>query len=353
MMKSEVGLIPYMFALLLSLMCVWGIHPYLVRLALRKRIVDNPNARKLNRVPVPVLGGVGIFVGFVVAFYSVATIMDIPLPSTYIVVFLLMLGVGLVDDLCDLKPRSKFAMQVLAVLLLYFVCDLRIDNLYGIFGLYELPSEVSLPLTLVACVGLINSINLIDGIDGLSSGYSIVALGLFAIWAIVQDNSVNLLMACALIGALIPFFVYNVFGRKNKMFMGDAGSYLLGIIFCVIVLNIMDSSSNDIRIESTSIPFVLAVLSHPIMDTLRVMVMRICKGYSPFKADKTHLHHALIGKGLKHLTTTLIIIGLDLLVVFAWLGCYKCGLSATSQFIVVIMVAVVCIILPYPLLVKK
>lgn len=344
---------PYLIALLLSATGVWFVHPYLVRFAFKYNVVDKPNARKLNRVPIPVLGGVGVFVGFVIALYVVASVVHILLPNIYIVVLLLMLGVGLFDDLRDLKPYGKFAAQILAVLLLYFVCDLRLDNLHGIFGIYEIPMVISLPLTLFACVGLINSLNLIDGIDGLSSGYSIVASILFAAWTYVQSCNVNLLIVCALIGALVPFFIYNVFGRSYKMFIGDAGSHLLGIIFCIVTLNVVNSPSSEAGIEAALIPFALAVLSHPVFDTLRVMTMRICKGHSPFKADKTHLHHALVEKGLTHLATTLTIVGLNLLVVGAWLVSYKCEMSATIQLLIVVMMSMLCIVLPYFVLTGK
>ena len=263
----------------------------------------------------------------------------------------LMLGVGLVDDICDLSPYTKFSVQILAVLLLYFLCDLRIDNFYGIFGLHEVSMLVSLPLTLVVCVGLINSINLIDGIDGLSSGYSLVASLLFGVWAYMFGDRINLLVSCSLIGALIPFFIYNVFGKTYKMFIGDAGSHLLGIVFCIVALNTIDSPVPS-EMNSALIPFTFAVLSHPIMDTLRVMTMRMCKGKSPFMADKTHLHHALIGQGFSHLATTLIIIGLDLIVVTAWAFCFQQGMSTTTQMLATIAVAILCIVLPYPLLTK-
>lgn len=348
------SLVPCLIALFLSLGIVCVVHPYLVKFALKKNIVDNPNARKLNRVPVPVLGGVGVFLGFVVALYSVTAVMNMQLPNIYIVVLLLMLGVGLVDDLCDLTPKAKFAAQILAVLLLYFFCDLRIDNLYGIFGVYNVSMVMSLPLTLITCVGLVNAINLIDGIDGLSSGYSIVASVLFAVWASVYGIEVNMLILCAIIGALIPFFIYNVFGKRYKMFIGDAGSHLLGIIFCIVLLNTLDSGVSDAAAEPALIPFVVAVLSHPIMDTLRVMTMRICRGYSPFKADKTHLHHALVDKGLSHLATTLAIIALNLFVVAVWYVCYRYTvMSATAQLMVVVTIALLCIVLPYPLLTRK
>lgn len=347
-----IGLLPYIMASVLSAVVVSLVHPLLVKLALWKNIVDKPNARRLNHVPVPVLGGVGVFLGFIVALYTIATMMGIQLPYIYTVLLVLMLGVGFIDDVRDLSPYTKFSVQILAVLLLYFSCDMRIDNLHGIFGLYEIPMYISLPLTLIVCVGLINSINLIDGIDGLSSGYSLMASLLFGAWAYMSGDKINLLISCSLIGALVPFFIYNVFGKKCKMFIGDAGSHLLGIIFCIVSLNTLNDPVSS-KMDSALIPFVFAVLSHPIMDTLRVMTMRMCKGKSPFMADKTHLHHALIGQGISHLATTLIIIGLNLVVVATWAFCYQRGMSATAQLFIAVAAAILCIILPYPLLVKR
>lgn len=346
------GLLPFIIASALAMVVVSLVHPLLVKFALWKNIVDKPNARRLNCVPVPVLGGVGVFLGLIVALYTTAAMTGTQLPDIYIVLFVLMLGVGFIDDVRDLSPYTKFSMQILAVLLLYFSCDLRIDNLHGIFGLHEIPMYISLPLTLVACVGLINSINLIDGIDGLSSGYSLMASFLFGAWAYMFGDETNLLISSSLIGALVPFFIYNVFGKKRKMFIGDAGSHLLGIVFCIVSLNTIDYPVHS-KMDSALIPFVFAVLSHPIMDTLRVMTMRICKGKSPFMADKTHLHHALVGQGLSHLATTLIIIGLNLVVVAIWGLCFQRGLSATAQLLVAIAAATLCIVLPYPLLTKR
>lgn len=347
------GISPYFLAFLLSFGTVILVHPYLVKFAFWKNIVDKPNARRLNRVPVPVLGGVGVFLGFIVALYVVAMIMRIQIPDIYMIVLILMLGVGLVDDLCDLKPYTKFSVQILAVLLLFFLGNLRIDNFFGVFGVHEVSLYISLPLTLIACVGLINSINMIDGIDGLSSGYSIVASLLFGIWAFVYGDRMNVLLSVSLIGALVPFFIYNVYGKRCKMFIGDAGSHLLGIVFCILTLNTLAYPLYDVKSPVNPIPFVFAVLSHPIMDTLRVMIMRISKGVSPFKADKTHLHHALVAKGLSHLSTTLIIIGLNMLVVSVWLGCFLCGFSTTKQLLIVVAAAVVSIVSPYPLITKN
>ncbi|MBQ5663704.1 MAG: hypothetical protein IIV19_04655, partial [Bacteroidaceae bacterium] len=169
------------------------------------------------------------------------------------------------------------------------------------------------------------------------------------VYGYMHNNDLNILIAIATIGALIPFFIYNVFGTKNKMFIGDAGSHFLGIIFCILTLNVIhtDGAIDNILESSGYIPFCLAVMAHPVMDTLRVMTMRICNGSSPFKADKTHLHHAIINMGISHFKTTLLIIALNLIVVAAWYTTYATGQSSTTQFIVTFCAAVTSIIIPY------
>ena len=138
------------------------------------------------------------------------------------------------------------------------------------------------------------------------------------------------------------------------MFIGDAGSHFLGIIFCLLTLNIIHSDSTTYSPQENNdyIPFCLAVMALPVMDTLRVMTMRICNGNSPFKADKTHLHHAIINTGLTHFKTTLLIIGLNLAVVLSWYIAYTTGQTTTTQLIVTICAAVATIIAPYFILVK-
>lgn len=332
----------------ISFVTVFLLHPYLVKIALLKDIVDKPNARRLNHVPIPVLGGVGVFSGFVFALYLCSSIYDVAIPNIYIIVFMTMLGVGLLDDILDFKPISKFLVQIIAITLLMFFCDLKIDNLYGVFGVYELSEYISIPLTLFACVGLINAINLIDGIDGLASGYGIAAAAMFCMFGYYRYNDVNILLSTSIIGALVPFFVYNVFGKQNKMFIGDAGSHLLGIIFCLLVLNVISCNNCIPEYEDNCIiAFCFAVMAHPVMDTLRVMIMRLLSGCSPFKADKTHLHHAIISMGFSHVRTTVIIIALNLTVVAIWYISFIFCLSATLQLAITFCSSLLFIVSPY------
>ena len=335
-------------AFIASFLIVILLHPQLVKLALRKDIVDKPNARRLNRTPIPVLGGIGVFVAFIIGIFICAATFSITLPVVCLTAMATMLAVGLMDDIKDLKPKTKFIIQACIIAIIIFVCDMKIDNLHGILGIYTLPDYISIPLTLFACVGLINSINLIDGIDGLSSGYAIAASIMFFIFGQVQGNITNIIISASLIGALIPFFTYNVFGKKNKMFIGDSGSHFLGIAFCILTLKTLNSNNAmNITMDNSVATFCLAVMAHPVMDTLRVMTMRICNGNSPFKADKTHLHHAIINMGVSHLATTLIIISLNMAVVVIWYATFAAGLSANTQFIATLLSSILFIVTPY------
>ena len=333
---------------IISMAVVYLVHPLLVKLALKKDIVDKPNARRLNRIPIPVLGGVGVFLGFMASLPTTAAITGTAIPYICIAAIIAIFCMGLVDDIKDLRPSTKFIIQITAIALLTTLCDLRIDNLHGVLGIYEIADYISIPLTIFACVGLINAINLIDGIDGLSSGYCIASGVIFFVFSAIQGNYTNMLMSSAIVGALVPFFFFNVFGKKNKMFIGDSGSHLLGVIFSILTLRaIHDYNPADANINSGIMAFCLAVMAHPVMDTLRVMSQRISKGTSPFKADKTHLHHAIISLGFSHLQTTLIITGLNLLVIATWHITFVNGLTPTVQFFTTLAAAVFFIVTPY------
>lgn len=339
-------------AFIISFVVVILLHPMLVKLALKRDIVDKPNARRLNRTPIPVLGGIGVFAGFTTSLLFTATSQSIDISYIGLIAVGIMLIVGLIDDIKDLMPKTKFMAQIIIIVALILICDMKIDNLHGVFGIYEIPNYISVPLTIFSCVGLINSINLIDGIDGLSSGYAIAASVIFLIFGYAQNNPANILIASSIIGALIPFFVFNVFGKKNKMFIGDSGSHSLGLIFCIITLGIINSTAGNTEISSSVIPFCLAVMAHPVMDTLRVMTMRIINGNSPFKADKTHLHHAIISTGASHLLTTTIIIALNMAVISTWYATFVNGMTATVQLIATLCSGIVFIVLPYYLITK-
>ena len=345
-------LVPFVAALIAS----FWVFPKILRISLKNNIVDNPNARKLQRVPVPVLGGMVVQFGILVALCVCQLFVDCSSLFTVVLAMSIMLYVGTMDDILNISANVRFVLEILVALMIIYTCDYSLDSLHGLWGIYDLSPYVSVPLTIVTVVGIVNAINLIDGVDGYSSGYCIMACLIFGFLFLMNGDESMVMLAVVCVASLIPFFLHNVFGRASKMFIGDGGTLLMGCVMSIFVLNVLKSDTLCVLYCEWGIglvPLALAILCIPVFDTVRVMTMRMCKGKSPFMADKTHLHHALIGQGISHLATTLIIIGLNLVVVATWAFCYQRGMSATAQLFIAVAAAILCIILPYPLLVKR
>jgi hypothetical protein len=188
---------------------------------------------------------------------------------------------------------------------------------------------------------MINAINLIDGVDGLSSGFCIMASSLFGIMFYFAGNGSMLVLAAVAIGALIPFFFHNVFGRTSKMFIGDGGTLLMGIILSTFVIRTLTHGTSCASLDPNLglIPFTISVMSIPVFDTLRVMSIRILRGKSPFSPDKTHLHHLFIEMGFSHIGTTVSILSFNTLIVACWWLSYRLGCSVEWQLYIVLILA--------------
>lgn len=331
-------IIPFFTALLL----VGWIHPRLVKIALLKNIVDNPDARKLQRTPVPVLGGVAVFFGVVIAIGCMSSVVDCSGLPVVIMAMMAMLYTGTMDDILSLSPGLRFVIEIVVVLLLIFVGGYCIDDYHGLWNIGRFSYWCAVPLTVVAAVGIINAINLVDGVNGLSSGYCIMACLIFGTLFFLAGEAPMTILAAVSVGALIPFFLHNVFGKTSKMFIGDGGTLVMGVVMSVFVIAILQNGSRVAAYVNPNVglvPFTLAVLSVPVFDTLRVMSTRILKGTSPFRPDKTHLHHMFIDLGCSHVATTLAILGVNMFVVLCWWALEASGFSIAVQLYAVIAVS--------------
>lgn len=331
-------IIPFFIALLL----VGWIHPRLVKIALLKNIVDNPDARKLQRTPVPVLGGVAVFFGVVIAIGCMSSVVDCSGLPVVIMAMMAMLYTGTMDDILSLSPGLRFVIEIVVVLLLIFVGGYCIDDFHGLWNIGRFSYWCAVPLTVVAAVGIINAINLVDGVNGLSSGYCIMACLIFGTLFFLAGEAPMTILAAVSVGALIPFFLHNVFGKTSKMFIGDGGTLVMGVVMSVFVIAILQNGSRAAAYVDPNVglvPFTLAVLSVPVFDTLRVMSTRILKGTSPFRPDKTHLHHMFIDLGCSHVATTLAILGVNMFVVLCWWALEASGFSIAVQLYAVIAVS--------------
>lgn len=290
------------------------ITPFIARLAKKQDFVDKPGYRKIHNNAIPNLGGIVIFFGFL---FSV--LLFIPLQEklkAFLAGSIIILLLGVVDDIADLKPLQKFIIQMVPALLFLIYHRENINqfislklaglNIFG-FLLY--------PVLLFWMVGITNSINLIDGLDGLATGVSIISLITFlAIGFIVNGGylSYNLLNS-ALLGSMIAFFRYNFY--PAQIFLGDSGSTFSGFL--------ISGSAILLVISSNKVAFLLIpvlTLALPITDTFFAMWRRYKSHTSIFQADQGHLHHRLLRRGISHRSVVLI------LLVFSCI----CGLLALS-----------------------
>ena len=329
-------LLPFVIAFIAT---KW-IFPKALNIALVKNIVDNPNARKLQRTPVPILGGLTIFFGMTMGIASAIMQGDYVDIFPVLVSMILILIIGTIDDIIDLTPSFRFLIEIMIVLVLIFSSGASLNDFHGLWGFWEVPMWFSLMLTIVAAVGMINAINLIDGVDGLSSGFCIMASSLFGIMFYFAGNG-SMLVAAVAIGALIPFFFHNVFGRTSKMFIGDGGTLLMGIILSTFVIRTLTHGTSCASLDPNLglIPFTISVMSIPVFDTLRVMSIRMLRGKSPFSPDKTHLHHLFIEMGFSHIGTTVSILSFNTLIVACWWLSYRLGCSVEWQLYIVLILA--------------
>ncbi len=338
---TTIALLTIAFAV--SLVLVACIHSRVVKLAVKYNIVDKPGNRKLQKVPVPVLGGVAVFCGVAVGLIVASWFADLHVMWVVVPVMAVMLVIGLLDDLFGLSPWFRLTVEIGMVFCLVFFGGFCIDDFHGLEHVYEIPFRVALPLTVFAAVGIVNAINLIDGVNGLSSGFCVMASILFGAFFYTVGNVPMVLLAGVSAGALIPFFLHNVFGRKSRMFIGDSGTLAMGIVMSVFVCEVLRHDAAYVVDDRFGlIPFTLAVLCIPVFDTLRVMLTRIWHHTSPFHADKTHLHHMFIQLGCSHPMTTLAILTLNSGVVFCWWMLVVLGASVDVQCLAVVGLSLLC-----------
>ena len=274
------------------------------KIFIQKNIIDNINDRSSHTVKATRSGGIAIFSSlFIISafnyFYSVEIF-----NYSLIVPISLMLIVGLYDDIYKLDFKLKFIFQIIAAKII-IDNGLIIDNLHGIFGVFELDRITAQLITIFFTVAIINSINFIDGIDGLA--ITIVSFFIIAFEFFSSSNTEFSYLSIIIISSITPLFYFN-FQRDNKVFLGDSGSLFLGVLISIYVLKVLSQEYIIIeKYDLNKIIFVISILFYPIIDIVRIVFKRLSEGKSPFEADKEHIHH-LILRGVKsHFFTTLII----------------------------------------------
>lgn len=343
----------HLLIFLSSLLVVSFSIPSIIYVAFRKRLFDAPNEdRKIHKKIIPNLGGVAIFTGFL--FSTSLFIKSSLLPEAGIVLAsgIILFVVGLKDDLVGMSPLKKLMAQVLAALIIAVLADIRLKSLFGVLGIFEIAYPVSIALTVFIVVAIVNAFNLVDGIDGLAGGIGLVVSITYALLFFLMGDLGWSFMATALGGALVGFLIYNV--SPAKIFMGDTGSLLVGLIAAVLSIQFIELSSiHTVKAVNLGIhaspALVLAILVIPIFDTTRVFTLRILKRQSPFTADRNHLHHRLIDLKLSHTSSALILLGVNVALILFALSLQKLG---TFPLVLAIASAVVVANISLTLLLK-
>ncbi|MFN8252540.1 MAG: MraY family glycosyltransferase [Ferruginibacter sp.] len=291
--------------------------PVIIQITKSKKLFDEPDERKVHKTVIPTLGGVGIFAGFIIA-----TLMGVPsnitselqyFAAASIVIFFL----GLKDDILILSASKKFIGQLLAAGIIIKFGGIQLNNMHGFLGIYEIPRIASIVLTIFTIIVITNSFNLIDGVDGLAGSLGVLTTLVFGTYFYMAGQLTYAVMAFALTGATIGFLIYNF--SPAKIFMGDTGSLLLGLINSVLVIKFINVAGNPaVKVPLEAAPAIgVAILMIPLFDTLRVFTLRILDRRSPFSPDRSHVHHFLLDLGFNHRMITFTCVGVNILFIAA------------------------------------
>ena len=327
-----------------AMLAVFWIYFKMLSVAHAKGLVDNPGARKLQKRPVPVVGGLCVLFGVICAVLVGSCLMDCSKLVPILMAMVVMTGVGALDDFEGLTAKIRLLIEVVIVLALIYGGGGCIDDLHGTWGIDGFSWYVGVPFTVFACVGIINAINMIDGVNGLSSGLCFTCSLLFAYVFYRGQDWQHAMLCLSMAAGLFPFLLHNVMGKTSKMFLGDAGTMMMGVLMAWCVIQVLRSDSTSNWVEShrgmNVVALTLAILSVPVFDTVRVMLLRIFQGRSPFAADKTHLHHLLYTYSASHSLTSLGEIFLNLFICLCFAVAYWLHWGLDVQLYVVIAASI-------------
>ncbi|QTN38510.1 undecaprenyl/decaprenyl-phosphate alpha-N-acetylglucosaminyl 1-phosphate transferase [Cryomorphaceae bacterium] len=310
--SHAVAIISGLLALSLTAMSI----PVIIRVARIKHLMDVPGERSSHSNKVPTLGGVGIFFGLSIALCIFASFQGSNELFVMLGALIILFFTGIKDDILVLAPITKFTTQIICAVVLTVLCDVRIEKFQGLLGIHELPYLVSVAFTVFVSVLIINAFNLIDGIDGLAGGIALIGTVFFGTYFYLDGDTDYVLLSSALIGSLLSFLWFN-FSRRQKIFMGDTGSMIVGYLLAFLAVKFIQlNQSSESQIIVRNAPVIaISVLFFPLMDTLRVFIVRILNKKSPFEADKNHIHHRLLSLGLSHTQSSIMVYMFSLIVI--------------------------------------
>jgi UDP-N-acetylmuramyl pentapeptide phosphotransferase/UDP-N-acetylglucosamine-1-phosphate transferase len=292
----------------------FSILPVIIKYSIAKNLVDIPGRRKIHKKITPSLGGIAIFTGFIVASFSWIDFADWGNIRFVVASLFILFLIGVRDDLVPFKALQKLLGQVFVVIILLF-SSIHIQSLYGFCGIELIPEWLGYPLTFFVVIVITNSFNLIDGLDGLAGGVGVSSLLAFGVWFYLAGDNTFALFCFAMAGGTLSFLIFN--WEPSEIFMGDTGAMVIGMFLSVATIRFMNLNY-DLPVDSpakfsASIATASCFMIVPLCDTLRIVILRLSKGQSPFAPDKSHIHHAIIRLGKTHAQASTILITVNVL----------------------------------------
>jgi len=302
--------------------------PVIIQVAKDKKLFDEPDERKVHKTVIPTLGGLGIFAGFIIA-----TLMGVPSSVTselqyFAAAATVIFFLGIKDDILVLSASKKFIGQLIAAGIIIKFGGIQITNMHGFLGVHEIPHIASIVLSIFTIIVITNSFNLIDGVDGLAGSLGLLTTMVFGAYFFYAGQLTYAVMAFALAGSTIGFLLYNF--SPAKIFMGDTGSLLLGLINSILVIKFINVAGNPVsNLPIEAAPAIgFSILMIPLFDTLRVFALRILDRRSPFSPDRTHVHHFLLDLGMSHRMVTITCVSVNM--VFIAMAFFLRNLGTTT-----------------------
>lgn len=310
----------FALAFVSSLLISYLFIPTIVRMSKFKKLFDQIDDRKLHTHPVPRLGGIAVFAGFFISsllFVNFKIITDL---NAFLVGTIILLFIGVKDDILIISPVTKLIGQIIASFIAVIFSSTLISNFYGFFDIFQINYFFAVIITTFFYVFVINAFNFIDGIDGLAASLGIIASVFLGIWFFLSGFIEMAIISGAFIASLLSFLRFNLFSFKNKVFLGDTGSMLIG--FTVAFLSIKFLNLNLLLVKDSHyfiLPapaLVFSIMVMPIFDLVRIVIVRISRKKKPYAPDNFHLHHILYKLGLSHIQITVLYSCFSVLFIF-------------------------------------
>ncbi len=328
--------------------------PSLIKVAKMKHLVDEPKEdRKHHAASVPTIGGIIIFAAVLFSYAlwfpwdnlsyhgSPAQFAESVKEFKFMIsAAILIFFIGVKDDIIGVAPFKKLIGHVIVGFILVLMADIRITGLHGVFGIDQLPFAVSVSLSVFTYIVIVNAFNLIDGSDGLAAGIGFISSCFFGVWFYTSYQFDLSLMSFVLAGSLGAFLIFNF--SPARIFMGDSGALFIGAFTFVMAIKCIETNTAlyPSIVDGMSAPvYAMSVLAYPLIDTLRVFTIRILAGMSPFRADRNHIHHRLLDKGISHGRTALIMYAISIAVPL--LSLLFAGQDITITFFAMFIISIV------------